>query len=603
MKHYQVQFKPDGLAAKIHEGATLLEAAGQVGIILSTPCGNAGRCGKCKVRLLPSEKEVLACQYIVKQDLTVLIPKSSRFYQQQILEHGIERQVDTMASIRKVFIENPGLQIQELCAFLSEKISSEVIVQDGLLEDLSKLSLYQENGATAVLRYHHDSKESSKQPCYILKAIEGGDTTEKLFGLAIDIGTTSVVARLVNLNSGQVVYTASTGNQQSQYGTDVISRISYCENEGGLEKLHTAIITCLNELIEQICLKSSIEYKNIYEIVFAGNTTMNHLLLKYPVRQLGQSPYEAYSLEACDRTPTDMGLGINPAGNIHVLANIAGFVGSDTVAASLACGLDITTANTLLVDIGTNGEIVYGTQSNLLAASCAAGPALEGAGIEFGSRAQSGAIERVLFDGKDIDVDLIGTDQSHTICGSGLIDAIAVMLDLGIIDPTGRFYDTNELPPLLSDSIRKRLITHSDEPAFVLSGDYTNKQWDNAVFLTQKDIRQLQLAKAAIRAGIELLLKKANADRDSIQQILLAGAFGNYIQKESAVRIGLLPPVPLEKIHFVGNAAGTGAQMALASQDARRMANKIAQTINYVEIAHEAEFQMVFSEYLMFPEK
>ena len=597
MKHYQIQFQPDNLTAVIHGGATLLEAAGQVGIILSTPCGSMGRCGKCKVRLLPSEKEVLACQYMIDSDLTVLVPESSRFYQQKILEHGIDRKIAAMASVRKIFVENPVLDIQNLCAFLSSKVSGEIVARDGLSDELSKVSLCQEKGITGILIYQDDDNS------YILNAVENGDTAEKLYGLAIDIGTTTVVARLVDLNSGQVVATVSAGNPQTEFGADVISRISYCEHEKGLNKLHAAIIDCVNQLIRQSCLQGHIENKDIYEIAFAGNTTMSHLLLKYPVHQLGQAPYHAYSLDACDRTPTDMGLYINSAGNIHVLPNIAGFVGSDTVAASLACSLDITTTNTLLVDIGTNGEIVYGTQSNLLAASCAAGPALEGAGILFGSRAQSGAIERILFDGKDIDVDLIGTGPALTICGSGLIDAVAVMLELEIIDPTGRFYESSELNPLLPDTIRKRRITHNNEPAFVLAGTYTNKQWNNVVFLNQKDIRQLQLAKAAIRAGIELLLKKARTEVRHIQQLLLAGAFGNYIRKESAIRIGLLPAVPIEKIHFVGNAAGTGAEIAIISQNGRKMAKHLAREINYVEIAHEAEFQMFFSEFLMFPEK
>lgn len=599
MKHYQIQFQPDNLTALIHRGATLLEAAGQVGIILSTPCGSAGRCGKCKVRLLPSEKEVFACQYIVNGDLTVFVPESSRFYQQQILEHGIDREVTAMASVRKVFIETPAPQTQEFCKSVAAAVSAEITIPDALHEDLSRLSLSPENGITCVLAY----PDNNDEPGYILKAVENGNTTEKLLGLAIDIGTTTVVARLADLNSGRIVSTASTGNSQTEYGADVISRISFCDHDNGLNRLHTSIAGCLNDLIKKVCLQSSVKNEDIYEIVFAGNTTMTHLLLKYPVQQLGQAPYKAYCLDACDRDPADLGLQINPAGNIHVLANIAGFIGSDTVAGSLACGLDITTANTLLVDIGTNGEIVYASGSHLLAASCAAGPALEGAGITFGSRAQSGAVERVLFDGKDIDVDVIGTGKAGTICGSGLIDAVAVMLNLGIIDTTGRFFESSDLGPLLPDTIRRRLITHMNEPAFVLAGTYTNKQWDNAVFLSQRDIRQLQLAKAAIRAGIELLLKKAQADTNSIQQILLAGAFGNYIQKENAVRIGLLPSVPLDKIHFVGNAAGTGAQMALISRDARRLADQLAKKINYVEIAHEAEFQMLFSEYLIFPEK
>lgn len=603
MKHYEIQFLPDNLTAKIHHGATLLEAAGQMGIILATPCGGAGRCGKCKVRLLPSEKEVLACQYLVERDLTILVPESSRFYQQKILEHGIDRKVETLASIRKVFFENPDIQASNFCDFLSTAVSANVVAPEHLLSDLVNTSFLRKNGMTAVLALQYNEKYASPQPCYRLQGLENGNTTEKLLGLAVDIGTTTVIAHLADLNSGQVIATTSAENPQGQYGADVISRITFCEKENGLEKLHAIIIDCLNLLIEKACRKGDIESCDIYEAVLVGNTTMNHLLLKYPVHQLGHAPYHAYSLDACNRTPDELGLNLNPAGNIHVLPNIAGFVGSDTVAASFACGMDITKTNTLLVDIGTNGEIVYGSQSHLSATSCAAGPALEGAGIEFGSRAQEGAIERVMFDGKDIDIDLIGPGKPLTICGSGLIDAIAVMLDLEVIDYTGRFCRASELNPLLPDTIRKRLTTHHTEPAFVLAGTYENNRWNNAVLLSQKDVRQLQLAKAAIRAGIELLLKKAGINAGRIQSILLAGAFGNYIQKENAVRIGLLPPVPLEKIHFVGNAAGTGAYMALISQDGRKSANHFAKKIAYLEIAHEAEFQTAFSEFLLFPEK
>ncbi|MBW2409997.1 MAG: DUF4445 domain-containing protein, partial [Deltaproteobacteria bacterium] len=227
----------------------------------------------------------------------------------------------------------------------------------------------------------------------------------------------------------------------------------------------------------------------------------------------------------------------------------------------------------------------------------------EGAGILFGSRAQSGAIERVVFDGNEIDTDVIGFENVCTICGSGLIDAVAVMLGMGIIDSTGRFYERCEQDPFLPDSIRNRLITIKEESAFVLSGEYFKGQWKNAVYLTQGDIRQLQLAKAAIRAGIQMLLQRADLSAEDIQQVFLAGAFGNYIQKENAVRIGLLPNIPPEKIHFVGNAAGSGAEMALLSHDARMQTSQLAQEIDYLEIAHHADFQMVFSEFLLFPEK
>jgi uncharacterized 2Fe-2S/4Fe-4S cluster protein (DUF4445 family) len=604
VKHYTVRFQPDNLVTAIHAGATLLEAAGQAGLILSTPCGGMGRCGKCAVQLLDSGKEVRACQYIIEHDLVVSIPDSSRFFKQQILEHGIECKVDGLSSLRKIFLENPPSQMNALCQALSEQISAQVVIRNTPDKTLlSQLSPCPESGLTAILSQDDGREQDASPSCYQLAGIEPGDTTGKLYGAAVDIGTTTVVVRLADLNTGEIVATASAGNPQSQYGTDVISRISHCENDSGQEQLHNAIVTCLNELLGAVDQQTGIECNDIYEMTAVGNTTMSHLLLRHPVQQLGQAPYEAYSLAAGDHRPGELGLHINPAGNIHILANIAGFVGSDTVAAALACGMDASETNTLLVDIGTNGEIVFGTHSHLLAASCAAGPALEGAGIAFGSRAQAGAIERVFLDEADIDVDVIGSDQAVTLCGSGLIDAVAVMLELGIIDSTGRFCDRCELDPMLSDSIRRRLITHNDEPAFVLAGHHTKKQWEAAVFLTQKDIRQMQLAKAAIRAGIELLLQKAGTDTAGIQQLLLAGAFGNYIQKKSAVRIGLLPDIPLEKIRFVGNAAGSGARMALVSQNAREMAKKLAERIDYVEIAHQANFQMVFSEFLLFPEK
>lgn len=603
MKHFQIQFEPDRLEVKVHKGATLFEAAGQAGIVLLSPCGGVGRCGKCKVLLLPSKKEVLACQHTIEHDMSVLIPDSSRFFKQQILEHGIQRTMDGPGCVQKIQIEQPSSTLQALCDSLSDRISGQIIVHQKRKETLvSQLNNRQNDSMTAIL-LSCPATISSSQPCFILSGLETGNTTENLFGLAVDIGTTTVVARLVNLNTNQVMATASAGNPQGQFGADVISRISYSENNGGLQRLHQIIIECINKLIIQTTERSDIKPRDIYEIVAAGNTTMNHLFLRYPVIQLGRAPYEAHCLKPSDHTANELGLEINPAGNIHTIANIAGFVGSDTIASVLSCGMDITEINTLLVDIGTNGEIVYGTRDNLLAASCAAGPALEGAGIEFGSRAQAGAIERVLFDGNDIDVDIIGNGQAHSICGSGLIDAVAVMLELGIIDSTGRFCEVDELNPLMPDAVRNRLILHGGKPAFVLAGTFSQEGWKNWVLLTQKDIRQMQLAKSAIRAGIELLLKQANTRKEKIQQVLLAGAFGNYVDKQNAVRIGLLPNISLNKIHFVGNAAGSGAEMVLISQRARNLAIDLAQKIKYIEIAHQSEFQIVFSEFLMFPEQ
>lgn len=590
MKHFEIHFQPDNKSVKIHQGATLLEAAGLAGIIIANPCGGTGRCGKCKVVLEPAGKEVLACKYTVEHDMVVTVPDTSRYYKQQILEHGISREVLAQPAVRKMVIETPPTDLRQLCEQLSESLKAPC-------ETDIAAEIPAEAPLTAVLWQDPPAQH------FRLIAVEPGDTTEHLYGIAVDIGTTSVVARLSNLNTAQDIAIVSAGNPQAQYGADVISRIGVGETDQGRDTLQQCIIDCLNDLIAEAAAKADIDTNTIYEMVIAGNTTMNHLLLRYPVKQLGQAPYAAHAVEATNTPANVLGLHINPAGNIHTLANIAGFVGSDTVAAALACGMDLCQTATLLVDIGTNGEIVCCSNGRLLAASCAAGPALEGAGIEFGSRAQPGAIERVIMNETDIDIDVIADIRAASICGSGLIDAVAVLLELHIVEATGRFTEPDGLDPFMPPNIRKRIISHNNAPAFVLAGDFSDQRWQHPVLLTQKDIRQFQLANAAIRAGITLLLKNAGLREHQLDQILLAGAFGNYIQKNNAVRAGLLPSIGLEKIHVVGNAAGSGAQMALINLLERKTADDLAQKIEYLEIAHQLEFQMVFSECLLFPEK
>lgn len=602
MKHYTINFQPDNKTIQIHQDATLLEAAGFAGIILTNPCGGAGRCGKCKVQLLPSKKEVLACQYTVQHDLQVFIPQASRFYRQQILEHGIKSGLGTDPYIKKIFLPQSSPDVDEMCSIISQRISGHIILRNEINNTLPEiLNNSQKAGVTAVLKPDSETSAGSSGECCQLLDIEPADTTGKHYGIAVDVGTTSVVGYLINLKNSELIATVSLGNPQVKYGADVISRIHYAQNQTGMDGLRKILIACLNELTEKAAKQAGINTESIYELVIAGNTTMNHLLLGYPVSQLGQAPYQAFSLYATDQTPASLGIAINPVGNVHTIANIAGFVGSDTVAASLACGMDITEINTLLVDIGTNGEIVLGTREGLVAASCAAGPALEGAGIEFGSRAREGAIERVVTDHETITCDVIGSGPAMSICGSGLIDAVAVLLDLEMIDETGRFFEPEQLNPLLPKNIRRRHIRYNSQPAFVIEGNFAGGNWLNPILITQKDIRQFQLAKAAIRAGIKLLVDQMLQSESMIQQILLAGAFGNYITRESAVRVGLLPDVGMDKIHFVGNAAGSGAQMVLTSRKARKLADDLSRRIQYLEIAQSSEFQTVFSECLLFP--
>lgn len=530
MDHFTITFRPDGQQVSIHSGATLIEAAGQAGIILNFVCGGKGTCKKCLVYLEPGARAVLACQYRIERDLVVTVPPGSKLFEEQILSEGVAPQSAIEPDIYKDYL--PA-------------------------------------GSEAAI-----------------------------FGVAVDIGTTTVVAKLMDMRDGRLCATEATLNPQVRFGDDVVSRIAYAEDEGRYAHLHNAIIHCINSLVERLCRKAGIEADRICEMCIAGNTTMSHIFLKLPIAQLGQAPYRAWSLEAHDVPAAELAIGMNPAGNVHTVENIAGFVGADTTAVALACDIDSAEEMTLIVDIGTNGEIVLGTKDGLYAASCAAGPALEGARITCGSRAADGAIEAVVISGDDIGLDIIGDRPARSICGSGLIDAVAVMLDLGVIDRTGRFVEPQELRAKLPPAIFSRIFEYEGQPAFRLAGTASEEQ--GHVFLTQADIRQMQLAKGAIRAGIRLVQQRLGLQDGDIRHVLLAGAFGNYIRSASALKIGLLPAVPPERIRFVGNAAASGAQMILISRHCRRQAERLAQKIEYVEIAHEPDFQMVFADSMFF---
>jgi len=527
MKHFSITFKPDGKQILIHSGATLIEAAGQAGIILNTVCGGKGTCGKCLVYLEPGTREVLACQYKIKSDLTVTIPAGSRFFEQRILTESIDSRSQIQPDVYKKYLR--------------------------------------------------------------------GESAGTIFGLAVDLGTTTVVTRLIDMSGGQCLATQAALNPQTCFGDDVVSRIAYAQTAKESAELQRAIIDCINDLTAKLCKKAAIGSNDIFEMCIAGNTTMNHIFLGLPISQLGQAPYKAYSLDAHEVPPGELGLRINPAGNIYTVENIAGFVGADTTAVALAVDIDSAEEMTLIVDIGTNGEIVLGTKDKLYAASCAAGPALEGARITCGSRAFDGAIEAVVINEDDIDLDVIGNIPPRSICGSGMIDAVAVMLDLGVINATGRFAEPKTLEHKLPPAIFARFFEQDGQPAFRLDGAA-----NNPVFLSQKDIREMQLAKGAIRAGIKLLQQKIGLEDSGVKRILLAGAFGNYISRRSALRIGLLPAVEAERIRFVGNAAAAGAQMILLSRQCRDEARELARKIEYVEIAHEPDFQMVFAESMSF---
>jgi len=420
----------------------------------------------------------------------------------------------------------------------------------------------------------------------------------RVFGLAVDIGTTTVVAKLVDMTTGRCIATAAMLNPQIRFGDDVISRISYARTDQSRRQLQQLILDCLNQLIERLCRQTSVRPEEIYELCAVGNTTMNHILLGLPVEQLGQAPYQAYSLDPHDVRPAELALRINNAGNVHTLANIAGFVGSDTTAVALAVDIDSADDGTLVIDVGTNGELLLAARGKLFAASCAAGPAFEGARIYCGSRAAEGAIESVTVADGDLHLGVIGEVPPRSICGSGLIDAIAVLLDLGLIDNTGRFVEPDRLPATLPSSLRSRLREVDGQAAVVLSA---GEEPDHpAVYLTQADVRQAQLAKAAVRAGVMVLQQQVGFTDQDLRRVLLAGGFGNYVRVESALRIGLLPSVEPDCVEFVGNAACSGAHLALVSSRLRQQAARLARKIEYVEVAHQRQFAELFAHCIYF---
>lgn len=609
MVTYKVTFEPDGKTVTIEEGKIIAEAvaAGEINIHIDAPCGGEGLCGKCKVivdaqDLEPlteaeekflSEEELdegyrLACQLPVTCDMTVTIPEDLRLAESKILSDGMEQEVKLHPNIFKVYAE---LSEQTLDNQIADLTSLQVAL--GLEELTAELDVMRK--LPSVIR---DSKfkVTAVLDGNRLIDIEPGDTSDKKYGLAVDIGTTTVVCTVVDLNTGSDIGVASALNNQAVHGADVISRINYsAENENGLTDLRDRVVQVINQLSEYACTEAGISLENVYEVSLVGNTTMTHLFLAIPVRNLAVMPYVGVVSDPVETTASHLGIKVNPNANVYVLPNIAGFVGADTVGVILAADLHKSEDIKLAIDIGTNGEVVLGSKDRLVTCSCAAGPALEGAMLTHGMRAAPGAIERVKLNDKP-ECQVIKGGKPIGICGSGIIDVVAEMVRVGIIDETGRMMDADDLGDKVSPEM-KEYLGNNDEygPHLVLS-----KSDGREVVITQKDVRQVQLAKGAIMAGIKILIKTLGVKVEDISEVLLAGAFGNYIQRESAIRLGLIPDFPLEKVKFIGNAAAGGAKMALMSREARKTSKQISKKTEYIELAVDMNFQNEFVEAMMF---
>lgn len=608
MAEFTVTFLPDNGSVTVASGTLLAEAAREAGLRLQSPCGGQGRCGKCRLQAptgvdspTPVEMRILspaqlndgwrlACQTRVVGDALVTVPESSLVVEHRIMVEGAERELLVEPNVRKLSLRLPAPSLEDPRADLNRVL--EALGDDALpparLEPLQHLpgllrrSHYQ---VTAVLA---DSR---------LVAVEAGDTTEETYGLAVDVGTTTVVAYLCHLPTGAVVAVASDLNSQAQYGGDVISRIQAATSDPeDLRGLNRAIIAVINDLVARASHETGVSPQAIYEIAIVGNTCMSHLLLGVSPAGLGTVPFVSSFRSPQTVRAASLGIDVNPEGSIYVAPNIGSFVGADTVGVILAGELDRGDGLRIAVDIGTNGEIVVAKEGELYACSTAAGPAFEGAKISCGMRASVGAIDAVRID-DEVDCHVIGDVRPRGLCGSGLVDAIAELVRVGAVAETGRMLTRGEASAL-PEKVRERLVENEDGMEFALARA-DEAYADEPLTLTARDVRETQLAKAAIYGGMELMLHQVGAEPGDVAQLLLAGAFGNYIRRESALAIGLIPSVAAERIVSIGNAAGVGARLMLCSLSERRRAQEIARSTLHVELSQREGFYDRFADAMM----
>lgn len=609
---FRVTFQPEGRSVFVLDGTTIVEAAGQAGIILNTPCGGEGTCGKCRVQVqgdgpepTPAEKRHLSedelesglrlgCQMHVRRDTVVTIPDEARYFEQVVLTEGREHRFRLHPNVRKKYLDLGEPRAEDLRSDvdrLKDALSDEtehIHLELPLIRQLPGLLRKEDFKITVVL----DGED--------VIALEKGDTTDSIYGVALDVGTTTVVGTLSNLGTGEKLQVASCTNPQVHFGDDVVGRIQYAtEHADGLDQLNRRLMGAINEIVLELTDAAGVELEEIYEVTVVGNSTMTHILLGISPEPIALAPYVPAIREAVDVRAREVGLDIHNSANLHVLPNISGYVGSDTVGVALAARMLHSEDVLLAIDIGTNGEVIMGNQDRLISCSCAAGPAFEGARIRFGMRAAEGAISKVVINER-IETGVIGGGRARGICGSGLLDAVAELLSAGVIDPSGRIRTGDDLPSDLAEPLRKAVTTVDDEPAVVLVGKHESKTQD-AIVLTQRDVRELQLAKAAIWAGIQVVSNEFGLEPKDASQVLLAGGFGNFIRRSSAKRIGLLPDMPTNRIEFIGNAASVGARVALMCRECRDEARRISEDTEYLELANRPDFQMYYADAMMFP--
>ena len=607
MKKFRITFFPYEISVDVEEGTTIAEAAQRNNVFINNLCGGEGVCGECRVQILKGEAEktdngfVLACQTEIHSDLDVEIPPESRIEDAQIITgETIQDLSDEKADLetghgrlsfplkplaRKIYLELPPPTLEDNITDI-ERLTRELKRKLG--GHSYEISLNSLQHLSDNLR-EHDWKVTAtvvkEKNRYRIQKVEPLDITVSNYGIAVDVGTTTIVVQLIHLKTGQIIDVEGTHNRQAQYGEDVISRMIFACKKDGLSPLHRSVVKDINTLIGMLTQRNKISREEITGIVAAGNTTMSHFLLDLTPCSIRLDPYVPTADIYPQILAADIDIEIAPHGILEVLPSVASYVGGDIVAGVMSCGITEHSEVRGLIDIGTNGEIAIGNNEWLVCCSASAGPAFEGGGTRCGMRATKGAIEKVAIQKGRLTYETIGNASPRGICGSGLIDCIYELVKNGIIGADGKFN---------KDRQDARITFEEGIPQYVIARPEETETKEPLV-ITESDIDNLIKSKGAVYAAMQSLVKYIGTSMDQLDTLYVAGGFGNYLNISKAISIGLLPDIPQEKIKFIGNSSLTGARMALLSEAAFEKCIVISRSMTNIELS---QYQPFMDEYI-----
>jgi uncharacterized 2Fe-2S/4Fe-4S cluster protein (DUF4445 family) len=626
MQEHKVLFKPDNKEVSVEDGGNLLQAANQAGIYLTSECGGEGVCGRCKLQVLEGSVEkkssfmtfltkdeiqngyVLACQSDIHNNLVISVPSHAPLETDAILKKGAaltssapekmekefvdQREVSNYNPLtRKTFLKLPPPNLNDSLPD-QERLFREIKKIDGSknlelsIQCLRRLPtlLRESNWEITITEWEHDGITE-------IIHLEPGDASGHNYGIALDVGTTTVVAELVNLVTGEVMDVRGTYNSQISYGEDVITRIIFACKKDGMDPLNNAIIGNINQLIEQLVKENGIHKEQITAVMAAGNPTMTHLLLRLIPCNIRLEPYIPVSNIYSPVPASELGIDILPQAIIACMPGVSSYVGGDITSGLLASDMHNSPKISALLDLGTNGEIALGNNEWLVCCSASAGPAFEGGGLKCGMRATTGAIQGVLIENGKLTLSTIGNVKARGICGSGIIDFIAKMFLNNIIDPAGKYQ---------TDSDNPRIRQREEESEFILSFDHESSTGEEIVF-TEADIENIIKSKAAVLSAAKVLIESVGTEFQNLDRIYVAGGFGNHLNIRNAITIGLLPDIPEEKILFIGNSSLSGARIALLSRHALEEATLTAKKMTYLELSVNPKFMDEFIAAMFLP--